>query len=306
MPARNTFEAWIPEEDSSEVIQRVDQMSAVESLASPEPMSSNTKSIPRSAGVGVSVVDKGGAYSEDTSTNDDIVLTAKKLGKAIRIAEEDIDDSLANILTTKQKDWATSYAKLLDNATLAVSAAVGTGVPFESVYYTLTQTNAGLGYTANDNITVAGSAGPSYDDLSAVLGKAEGGDYFDLSRMVVIAHPSFRATLRAVKDLQGQPIFVQGQQGDRGTPDTLFDLPVRWSLGCRISATATDAPSGKPVLVVANADFLRLGRRSGPESIFIDGRDGLSALTDESILKMRARRAFALGHPKAAAVLVGI
>lgn len=303
--ARNTYEAWIPEEDSSEVIQRVDQMSAVEALASPEPMSSNTKSIPRSAGVGVGVVDKGGAYSEDTSTNDDIVLTATKLGKAIRIAEEDIDDSLANILATKQRDWATSYAKLLDNACLAVSAAPGAGVPFASVYYTLTQTNASLGYTANDNVTTAASTGVTYDNLSDVLGDAEGGDYFDLSRMVVIAHPSFRGTLRGIKDDQKQPIFVQGQQGDRGTPDTLFDLPVRWSLGCRVSATATDAPSGKPVLIVANQDYLRLGRRSGPESIFIDGRDGLSALTDESILKMRARRAFVLGHPKAAAILIG-
>lgn len=303
---RNTYEAWIPEEDSSEVIQRVDQMSAVEALASPEPMSSNTKSIPRSAGVGVSVVDKGGAYSEDTSTNDDIVLTAKKLGKAIRIAEEDIDDSLANILATKQKDWATSYAKLLDNATLAVSAAPGTGVPFTSVYYQLTQADSGLGYGANDNVTTAASGGVSYDDLSTVLEDVEGGDYFDLSRMVVIAHPSYRGVLRRIKDNDLQPIFVRGQQGDAGSPDTLFDLPIRWSLGCRVSATATDAPTGKPLLIVANADYLRLGRRSGPESIFIDGRDGLSALTDESILKMRARRAFALGHPKAAAVLVGI
>lgn len=303
--ARNTYEAWIPEEDSSEVIQRVNQMSAVEAVASPEPMSSNTKSIPRSAGVGVAVVDKGGAYSEDVSTNDDVVLTAKKLGKAIRIAEEDIDDSLANIISTKQRDWATSYAKLLDNATLAVSATAGAGVPFNSVYYTLTQADSGLGYGANDNITVASSA-VTYDDLSAVLSDVEGGDYFDLSRMVVIAHPSFRGTLRTIKDDDNQPIFVRGQQGDAGSPDTLFDLPIRWSLGAKVSATATDSPAGKPLLIVANADFLRLGRRSGPESIFIDGRDGLSALTDESILKMRARRAFALGHPKAAAVLVGV
>ena len=303
--ARNTYEAWIPEEDSSEVITRVNQMSAVEALASPETMSSNTKSIPRSAGVGVSLVDKGGTYSEDTSTNDDITLTAKKIGKAIRIAEEDIDDSLANVISTKQKDWATSYAKYLDNATLAVSATAGSNVPFNSVYYTLTQADSGVGYTANDNVTVASSA-VTYNNLSDTLSDVEGGDYFDLSRMVVIAHPSFRGVLRTIKDDQGQPVFVQGQGGDRGTPDTLFDLPVRWSLGCRISATATDAPTGKPILVVVNADFLRLGRRSGPESIFIDGRDGLSALTDESILKMRARRGFALGHPKAAAVLVGV
>ncbi|MDX3230624.1 phage major capsid protein [Streptomyces sp. ME19-01-6] len=298
---RNTFEAWIPEEDSSEVIMRVLQVSAVEALASPEPMKSNTKSIPRSAGVGVGVVDKGSAYGEDTSTNDDIVLTAKKLGKAIRIAEEDIDDSLADILATKMKDWATSYSKLLDNATLAVTAAVGTGVPFESVYYTLSQTAAGLGYTANDNITLTGSGGVTYDNLSSSLGDLEGGDYFDPSSVVVIAHPSFRAKFRGVKDDQGLPIFVQGLAG---TPDTLFTHPVRWSLGAKTSPTATDAPGGNPLLAIVNRDYLRLGRRSGPESVFIDGRDGVSALTDESILKMRARRGFALGHPRAASILV--
>lgn len=303
--ARNTYEAWIPEEYDSGVIQRVNQMSAVEALASRVPMSSDTKSIPRSAGVGVGLVDKGGTYSEDTSTNDDITLTAKKLGKAIRIAEEDIDDSLADILSTKMSDWATSYAKFLDNATLAVSATAGSGVPFDSVYYTLTQTDSGVGYTANDNVTTA-SGSVTYANLSDTLSDVEGGDYFDLSRMVVIAHPSFRGTFRGIKDDQNQPIFVRGQQGDRGTPDTLFDIPVRWSLGAKVSATATDAPTGKPLLVVVNQDFLRLGIRSGPESVFIDGRDGLSALTDESILKMRARRGFALGHPKAAAVLVGV
>ncbi|MFE9391702.1 phage major capsid protein [Streptomyces sp. NPDC006784] len=304
--ARNTFESWIPEEYDSQVIQRVTQMSAVEALASPVPMSSDSKSIPRSAGVGVSLVDKGGAYSEDTSSNDDITLTAKKFGKAIRIAEEDIDDSLANIISTKQVDWATSYAKFIDNATLAVNAAPGSGVPFTSVYYQLTQAASGLGYGANDNVTVAASAGVTYDDLSDVMSAVEGGDYFDLSRTVVIAHPSFRGTLRKIKDDQSMPVFVRGQQGDAGSPDTLFDLPVQWSLGAKAHATATDAPTGAPLLFVINRDFLRLGIRSGPESIFIDGRDGLSALTDESILKMRSRRGFALGHPKAAAVLVGV
>jgi hypothetical protein len=46
--------------------------------------------------------------------------------------------------------------------------------------------------------------------------------------------------------------------------------------------------------------------RSGPESVVIDGRDGASALTDETLLKLRARRGFQLVFPQAAAVLEDI
>ena len=45
------------------------------------------------------------------------------------------------------------------------------------------------------------------------------------------------------------------------------------------------------------------GVTPSPSDHIIDGRDGLSALTDETILKVRARRAFVLAHEKAWAVL---
>lgn len=299
--ARNTYESWIPEEYDSKVIVRVKAVSAVEALAEPTPMKSDTKSVPRSSGVDVEFIPKGGVYGEDTGANDDIVLTARKFGKAIRIADEDIADSLANIVQTKQLDWATSYAKMLDNAALAVTAAVaGAGVPFVSVYATLATANAGLGYAANDNLVTSGSGGATYDMLSAVVAKVEQGDYFDLANMVVIAHPAFREGLRLVKDAQQRPIFIQGTAG---TPDTLFNLPITWSLGAKTSASATPKPTGSPLLVVANKQYLRLGVRSGPETHFIDA-DGVGALTDEAILKLRARRGFGVGNPSAFAILV--
>src|SRR3546814_16478934 len=90
--ARNTFEDWIPEEWDSQVIMRVNQVSVIESEARPYPMATDTRHIPRSAGVEVSGVSKGSAYDEDTSTNDDVLLTAKKAGRAIRIADEDLQD----------------------------------------------------------------------------------------------------------------------------------------------------------------------------------------------------------------------
>lgn len=298
------MEAWIPEEwETSKVVQTMQQMSAVEDLASPIPMGSDTKHVPRTAGMGVDVVDKGAAYGEDTSLNDEVLLTVKKIGKAARIAEEDIDDSVADVINAKMVGWAKSYAKFMDNACLAVTAAPGTGVPFTSLYYLLATTDNTIGYTGSSNITTAATAGaPTYNEFSTAIGNVEAGDYFDPGGMVAIAHPAFRKSLRGVLDTQGRPIFIEGLNG---TPDTIFGVRVRWSLGARTSATATATPTGRPIAAFVNPELMLLGRRSGPESVFIDGRDGLSALTDESILKMRARRAWAYGHPAGAAILVG-
>lgn len=302
--ARNTFEnnGWIPEEQGSGVIQKVLAVSAVESLARKEPMSTDVKNFARSAGVDVESIAKGAAYGEDTSVNDSVTLEAKKIGKALRIAEEDLDDAQSvNIIETKKTDWASSYARYLDNATLGVTAAVGTNVPFTSVYKSLTTTDSGQGYTANANrIQTAGAV--TYADLSDVLALVEGGDYWDEARAVIIAHPSFKSTLRGLLDSSNRPIFVDTAAG-AGTPASLFGYEIRFSSGAKTNATASATPSGNPLLIVANADALILGVRSGPESVLIDGRDGASALTDETILKLRARRGFALASPKAAAVL---
>jgi len=304
--AQNNFNDWIPEEWGGAVIQRVNQTSAVEALARREPMGTDAKNVLRSAGVGVSAVAKGAAYTEDTSVNDDVTLTARKFGQAIRIADEDMKDTsgVVNIIATKQLDWATSYAKFIDNATLATSAASnGTTVPFNSVYYALTQTNSDTSYTANANLTQTGSASVTYDNLSEALGDYEEGDFFDESFTRVVAHPYFRRALRGIKDDQGMPIFVRGQGGDAGTPDTVFGHPVTWSNGCRLSATATSAPAGNPIMVFGNMQYLILGVRSGPESMTAGADTGVGFLTDDAILKMRARRGFVVGHEKAFSVL---
>lgn len=305
--ARDTMEAWLPEEFDSQVIMRVNQISGVEALGSPVPMNSETRSVPRSAGVGVSLVAKGGTYNEDQSVNDSVILSAQKFGQAVRIAEEDIDDAIADVIATKQKDWATSYGKMFDNSCLAVSAAPGVGVPFTSVYYALTQNDSQTGYVANANLTQTGSAGTTYASLSQSLGNVERGNYFDISEMICIAHPAYRNLLRNIKDTNGRPIFQESTAGFPGggmaaSPDTIFGIAIHWSLGNMGSTTATPTPTGNPLLTWANRNYMIVGRRSGPESVFIDGRNGLAALTDESILKMRARRAFAVGHENAFSV----
>jgi HK97 family phage major capsid protein len=293
--ARQDFDVWIPEEWDGPVLTRVNQVSAVEALARREPMGTDTKHVPRSGGMDVATVAKGAAYSEDTNTNDDVLLTARKVGKVLRVADEDLNDvNYVSIIAGKQRDWATSYAKYIDNATLGVTAVSnGTTIPFNSLYYQLSQSDSATGYTGNANITAAAI---SYDGLSSALGIYEQSDYFDDADTVVIAHPSYKQHLRGIKDTQNRPIF---QEGDGNGHDRLFGYPIRYSLGARKHATATASPTGFPLLIIGNRQFMILGVRSGPESKTAGADTGAAFLTDEALLKMRARRGWNIGHENA-------
>lgn len=311
--ARQTYEAWLPEEKDSTVMTSIRRTSAIESVARRIPMNSDSKTFPRSGDMTVDVVAKGTAYGEDTSPNDEITLIAKKLGRVVRIAEEDIDDNVVDLINQKKLDWASAYAKYLDNGCLGTSAAVGAGVPFESVYRRVTQAEAFTGYAANANRLTA--ADPGYDDFSGLLSVAEASDYFEDDQLVLIGHPSWKSTLRELKDSNGRPLWVEGLAG---TPDTVFGYQVRWSRGAKVSATASSTPPaqtgttaapvaagtpGNALLIAANAQHLMLGVRSGPESVVIPGRDGVSALTDETLLKVRSRRGFGVAFAGGVAVL---
>lgn len=301
----NDFDDWIPEEWGGPVITAVMRTSVVESEGRPETMGTDTKHVLRDAGVDVHVIGKGQAYAEDANLNDTVLLTARKLGEGIAIAEEDMDDTqgLVSIVQQKQVSWGTSYAKAFDNASLAVtgaeSATPSDDRPFTSIYRLVRTTDAPLGYTADDNYTPAPS-GVTYDLLNTAFELYETGDYFDEGETIVVASPGFRRVLRGIKDDQNQPIFVRGQGGDSGTPDTLFGYRIRWSQGCRTSAAMTRQPGGNRLMVIGNRQLLVVGRRSGPETRQIPAN---ISREDEAFLKMRARRGFAGGHPAAFSVI---
>lgn len=311
--ARQTFENWIPEEYQGPVISKITQVSAVEALARPVPMGTDTKRIPRSGGMEfVGAISKGSAYTEDGSSNDEIVLTARKLGKVLRVADEDIKDTaqVANIIATKQLDWARAYAIGFDNATLACTGVEnGTTVPYTSLYKRLTTADAATGYTANANLIQtpaagAGSGSITYANLSSLFGIVEQGDYWSDGDMAVVAHPAFRAAMRGLLDDAGRPLFLENQQSVSGPVDQLWGMPVRWSLGAKTSATATDRPAGgNPLLFVGNRQDLVKGDRSGPEYMLAGADSGPAFLTDEALLKVRVRRAFQVAYPAAWAAL---
>ncbi len=294
---------WIPIEWDSEVIMRVLKASAVEALAEKHTMNTSTKRILRQQGYTVTV---GKQYTRDDSDLDYVTLTARRfMGQSV-LDEDDTADAamIVDTVTKRAADWAVSYATALDNACLGVTATEdGTNAPFTSVYNAIKTNDTAAGYTANANyVNHAGAASAAYDDLSATLKLVETSDYWDGNNALIIAHPAFRDVLRRVKDNNGTPIFVQGQGGDSGQPDTLFGVEIFWSRGAKTSPAVSSAPSGNPLLVfVGNRQLLKLGVRSGPESR-MDVADAHSNVDDIAV-KFRSRRGFQLGHVKAFSVL---
>lgn len=300
--ARTNFDAWIPEEFGGPVITKLAATSAIERVARPEPMSTDVKHIPRTGGMTFTgAIGKGSAYNEDAAVEGEVLLTARKFGKVVRIADEDLKDStgLVNIVSAKQADWARVEAVGIDNAALGTTAvADGTTVPFNSVYYAVNTANAGTGYVADANLIQAEISDVNYAALSDAFSKVETGFWSD-GDMVVIAHPSFKGIIRGLLGTDNRPIFDE-------PGNLLFGTPIEWSLGAKTSATASAAPAGNPLLVVANRQYLVKGVRSGPEFMLAGADSGAAFLTDEALLKMRIRRGFAVADENAVAVLEAV
>jgi len=333
--AESTFTNWIPVEYGSQVIQKVTQTSALENYGQRVTMTSSSRYVARDAGVTAALVQKGNAYAEDATGGSSVLLSAGKWGSQVRIAEEDVMDSLADIINSKSNALGTAMAKVYDNAGIGVNAAPGvTNAQTTSIYYGLTQSDAATGYTANANLfaTGAGTNGlPTYAQLSNALAAVEQGDYFNEEDMIVIAHPFWRNALRQVKDTQNRPIFNESSAGFPGggqgpTPDTVFRIPIFWSLGAVVTTAPTSSPpangysggssscpagtAGNRLLVFCNKLYVLCGKRTTnpnnaggtPEFQIVPP---MYSGTDDTILRGRMRRAFAMGVEQAFSVLEG-
>lgn len=312
--ARQTFAAgWLRDEQGSDLIIRVQQTSVAESWYKPIPMAGELKTEPRMAGTGISVIAKGGTYPEDVAGNDSVTLAARKFGTAVRLAEEDIADNLVDVVNAKKTDWGTSFAIAYDNSTIGTSgAANGTTIPFTSIYQAITTADAGAGYAANQNY-VKNIGALTYDNINTLVGLVENQGFFSPTRSGFIAPFGFRQALRGLKDTTGRPLWSPAISADE--PETLMGYPIKWSMGAVVTAAVSASQAvtilgagvkgtaGNPLIVFANADLLYRGVRSGPESVVIPGLDGASALTDETLIKMRARRAFAVANELGVAVM---
>jgi hypothetical protein len=312
--AASDVDNWIPEEEGGPVLQKINATSVVETVARQEPMSTLTKKVPRDGGVDFEgATTKGVAIAEDDSDVDTVLLTARKLARIIRLNDEDVEDTsdVANVINQKQLGWATAYGIGFDNSTLAVTATEnGTTVPFTSLYKVLRTENTslpdGVTYAADANRVLGGSGAldpyVSYVGLSTLFGKLEMGNYWTESDMAVIAHPAYRMYFRGILDDNNRPVFSENAAMAAAGGERLFGAPIRWTVGARTSAVATNKPTGLPLLFVGNTQFLIKGNRSGPEYAVAGPNSGAGFTVDQTLLKFRTRRGFAVGHPAAWAV----
>lgn len=310
--ARNVIDGtgWLVEDRDSSVVKAFSATSAWERVARPLSMTANSVRIPRIADMGVAVIPKGAAYPEDASTGDTLLISAVKIGQALRIAEEDVEDTkLADYIEEKKVSAGSSFAKLYDNAAIGTNAASnGTTVPFTSLYRALTTADATTAYTANAN--VLSGAALTYDIINSLLGIVEASNYYDESQISILASPALRTIIRGLKDTQNRPLFFDDLVNGTSVP-RIMGIPVFYTVGARVSATATATPAagagvkgtaGNALLAIVNRAAAIDGTRKAFESVYIPGRDGLSALTDEDILKVRARKAAGVTTPQAHAL----
>lgn len=314
---RQDMDIWRPVETGGDVIREMNRVSAIEAIARPEPMQSDTKRVRRSGDFDVAGVAKGAEYGFDTNTNDYVEIIAAKVGGARKFAEEDLGGDVeggADLLAETERQAANALALTFDQGCIGTTAARnGTTVLWPSIYYTLTQANASLplgAYTASANIaqwdqsdvTADGKVG--YRGISSFLSLYEEGPFYDEGNTVIIAHPSWRRVLREIMDGNGRPYWQDGQ-------DNLFGYPVRWTLGARKHATTTKNPTGNPLMVVANRDLLIKGMarltpsmvNANPGVAIQRAINGIGFLSDEAIFKAAMRRGFVLGEPRGAAIL---
>jgi hypothetical protein len=334
-----TFTNWIPVEYGAQVIQKVTQHSAIEAYGQNVFMTSASRYISRDGGVTAALVQKGATYlaagQGDLGLNNAVLLTAGKWGTEIDIAEEDIMDSLADIINSKSNAIGTALAKVYDNASIGVTAAPGaSNASTTSVWYGLTNSDANTGYIAGANLIVtgAGTKGiPTYTQISTALSFVEQGDYFNEEDMICVAHPFFRNAFRTILDSQNRPIFNESSAGFPGggqgaTPDLLFRIPVFWSLGAVVTAAPTSAlpangysgasascptgTAGNRLMFFCNRLYLLAGKRTTnpnnpaatPEFQIVPP---MYSGTDTTILRGRMRRAFSMGQEAAFGMIEG-
>jgi hypothetical protein len=317
---------WTPEDYASDLVKLYENSSAIEAVARGggrvEPMKTDTKKIPRDADADVVVTPTGMPYTEDTKQGDNIQLDASKLTHLSKYNEEDLEDakSWVNATESKKRNATSNLALLLDNAAIGVTGDrvdESALFPYTSIYNDV-KTNASsnlLKLVFNATLTTMQTNTKTV--LDSALGIVEDGPWSS-EDLVWVMSPAFKAYLRQMDatGAKGINYFVPPQGGSPGNGisngATLAGYPIFWSRSARVSAVATHKPTsaigvqgalGNALAVLAPRKQLVLGDRAPLESMYLDPKTGIGALSDAAYLKMRRRVAYKTAVASAVAVI---
>jgi hypothetical protein len=317
---------WMPEDYASDLVQLYQNNSAIEAVARSggrvEPMKTDTKKIPRDADADVVVTPTGLPYTEDTKTGDNIQLDASKLTHLSKYNEEDLEDAKAwvNATESKKRNATSNLALLLDNAAIGVTGDrvdESALFPYTSIYNDVKTNAASNLLKLVFNATLATMQTNTKTALDSALSIVEDGAWSS-EDLVWVMSPAFKQYLRQMDATGAKGInYFVPQLG--GTPAngisngaTLAGYPIYWSRSARVSAVATHKPTsavgvqgalGNALAVLAPRKQLVLGDRAPLESMYLDPKTGIGALSDAAYLKMRRRVAYKTAVAAAVAVI---
>lgn len=304
--AKSNIGSWTPvTKDTNVALQAVQPSAVMEAAGFARPLLGPVE-VPRLLG---GVVD-GGCDLTDGGTAGDTVTMYPYLfnGKEILCDDQIVSASTgdASVFNAFDFNWLNSFHVAFDNAALGVSGARSGTVtdyrPYTSVYKAVRTADSGANYTADANY----ATGPlTYDSASATLGKLENSRYGNPSTTVIFAHPSLKAALRAIKDDNDRPIFMDGPNV---VDDTLFGYRVYWTHGAIVSTNFKMSSTTNPLLIAANSQHLAWGQGqpavnapAAPASRIIPSSVNTASLA--TTLQYAAKEGFVLTVPQAASVL---
>lgn len=281
---QNHTNKWVPEQTDGQVIQSILRNSAVEAVGRKVNMTTDLMNLPTGTFTGADLVAEGATVPVLDPTLSKQQLQTYKWANRFAQSSEDDEDSAVDFFNFSKNRWFSNWAVKFDNSCLGVTAAAnGTTIPFTSVYKAATD--------ASGVIATAGAL--TFEDLNDSFSALETGNYFDAADGVIIAHPALQGSIRNLKDAAGDRVVVDPL--GNGNP-TIFGYELVFSNGARTHATATDAPTGNPLLIVGAKSQLIVGVRSGPEYMVSSEAQWEN---DNIELKTRVRRAFVVGNSAA-------
>ncbi len=294
--------AWIPVEYGGKLFQKFMESSALFRVSSgpggrSEPMTSRTKTVPKEGDVAVQFTAKGATYGLDNGSVSTIDLVAKKLTGAVALDDEDIKDTagFVNTVQAKRDGAVRGFARLLDNAAFAVTAAATAepdmSVPYSSLYRQVSQ------YLSGANIfTWDRSSGTAAELRTAVLSAVDVAENSDWATddLVVLMNQGFRQYLRGqtIDGSNGLPIWSTAE-------NTIMNHGIQWGRGLRKTAVATQNPTGNPLMIIGPPGMIVPGIREQLAWRVTDAQTGIGALSDTAYVLASQRTGFNIGDASA-------